>query len=136
MTCPFKPTCEAMYECASCKTIGHKEWCGIRCAEDGCGTCTCRAYEPFDIRPRRPIGLWTTRTTSSGRFEEAKASGDVFAGVRKDDALIGLPDDLTDWWPFRWLRGRGYDNLHITLGTTALLGILGLSLHAMGVFVP
>jgi hypothetical protein len=38
--------------------------------------------------------LWTTRTSSSGVFAEAKASGDVLYGAQRADAL-GLSDD---WW--------------------------------------
>jgi hypothetical protein len=30
-------------------------------------------------------GLWTRRTTSSGRFTKAKRSGDVFKGARKEN---------------------------------------------------
>jgi len=30
------------------------------------------------------VGLWTTRTTSSGTFTEAKRSGDVFKGSRRE----------------------------------------------------
>lgn len=34
---------------------------------------------------RRPVGLWTTKTTSSGSFPAAKQSGDVLGGVRPED---------------------------------------------------
>lgn len=30
-------------------------------------------------------GLWTRRTTSSGKFTKAKRSGDVFKGARKEN---------------------------------------------------
>lgn len=37
------------------------------------------------VRTSKSIALWTTRTTSSGRFTAAKQSGDVLRGARKDD---------------------------------------------------
>ena len=40
---------------------------------------------PPAVRRRKPIGLWTIRTSSSGVFAAAKASGDIFRGSRRED---------------------------------------------------
>jgi hypothetical protein len=122
MTCPFKPMCVDKYECHSCRRVGHKAWCGIHCPEDGCGSCTCNAYGPYDlleVAKRRRLDLWGIRTTSSGRFEEAKKSGDVLGGARREDSC-SIWDSL--------------DTMHRSL--LALLGLatVGLILHALGVF--
>lgn len=38
----------------------------------------------YSKRPKK-IDLWNTPTTSSGKFEEAKRSGDIFYGVKRED---------------------------------------------------
>lgn len=44
-----------------------------------------RAQSGRENRRSNSVGLWTTRTTSSGRFTEAKRSGNVLGGARRED---------------------------------------------------
>lgn len=92
----------------------HEEWCAQLCGHESCGKCTC---------PASRVGLWTTRTTSSGKFEDAKRSGDVFRGARREDGSWRLGDGVG---PF--------DSLHFHLAISLAAATTGLILHAFGVF--
>jgi hypothetical protein len=84
--------------------------------------CTCNAYGPYDLlerAKRRRLDLWSIRTTSSGRFEEARKSGDVLGGARREDSY-SMWDSL--------------DPLHRSLLVLLAIATAGLILHALGVF--
>ena len=68
---------------------------------------------------KKHIDLWGTRTTSSGRFDEAKKRGDVLSGARREDG---------GFWD-------AFDSLHKSLLFLVAVATVGLVLHAFGVFV-
>ena len=73
----------------------------------------------IDTRTPRSVDLWNTPTTSSGKFEAAKRSGDVLQGARRGDSY--------SFWD-------SFDALHKSLLALLAIATSGLILHALGVF--